>query len=61
MDEAANPQSRRSVIDDLEATSRAVQAADDAHLQGLWDPQALAFPAQARSLADRRPELESAA
>ena len=59
MTEPTNPQSRRSVIENLEATSLAVQAADEAHLRGLWDPEALEFPLPT-ALANR-PDLESAA
>ena len=39
MTERAIPPRRRSVIEELETTSLAVLAADEAHLQGLWDPR----------------------
>ena len=72
MTERAIPPRRRSVIEELETTSLAVLAADEAHLQGLWDPEVLDLPAKARrlrrpagssltGLANRRPDLETAA
>ena len=72
MTERAIPPRRRSVIQELETTSLAVLAADEAHLQGLWDREVLELPAKARrlrrpagysltGLANRRPDLETAA